>query len=92
MKKRLVANLLLILGLTTCSNAQTVIKDQAKLDELKSMSKVLQDPIITIKGAIDKKSVYILKVEVKSPSGLQNITAFLDKKTKPYFNLMEMSR
>lgn len=81
MKKKIVTSGLLTLVMITQLAATDIMLDQSKLDEIKSMSKVLQDSVITIKGAIDKESVYLLKVEVKSPNGPQNITAFLDKKT-----------
>ena len=44
------------------------------------MNTVLQDPVLSIKGAIEKPESYILKLEAKSPQGSQNITAFLNKK------------
>ncbi len=59
--------------------------DSAKFLDLKKMNKVLQDPVLTIKGAIEKPESYILKLEARSPQGSQNITAFLDKKTSELY-------
>lgn len=81
MKKKIVTGGLLALAMITQLAVADTMIDKSKLDELKSMSKVLQDPTITIKGAIDKDSVYLLKIEAKSPNGSQNIPAYLDKKT-----------
>ncbi len=59
--------------------------DPAKFPELKKMNAVLQDPVLTIKGAIEKPESYILKLEARSPQGSQNITAFLNKKTSELY-------
>ncbi len=61
-------------------NAGDPIVDRAKLQELKTKNRVLQDSVLTIKGAIEKPESYILKLEARSPQGSQLITAFLDKK------------
>ena len=66
-------------------NAGDPIVDKAKLQELKTKNRVLQDPVLTIKGAIEKPDSYILKLEAKSPQGSQLITAFLDKKTSELY-------
>jgi len=71
--------------LMTTLNAGDLIVDKAKLQELKTKNKVLQDPVLTIKGAIEKPESYILKLEAKSPQGSQRITAFLDKKTSELY-------
>jgi len=71
--------------LITTLNAGDLIVDKAKLQELKTKNKVLQDPVLTIKGAIEKPDSYILKLEAKSPRGSQLITAFLDKKTSELY-------
>ena len=63
----------------------TAMLDASKFPDLKKMNKVLQDPVLTIKGAIEKPESYILKLEAKSPQGSQNITAFLDKKTSELY-------
>ena len=59
--------------------------DPAKFSELKKRNAVLQDPVLTIIGAIEKPESYILKLVAKSPQGSQNITAFLDKKTSELY-------
>ncbi len=66
-------------------NAGDIIVDKVKLQELKTKNKILQDPALTIKGAIEKLESYILKLEAKSPQGSQLITAFLDKKTSELY-------
>jgi thiol:disulfide interchange protein DsbC len=71
--------------LMTTLNAGDLIVDKAKLQELKIKNKVLQDPVLTIKGAIEKPESYILKLEARSPQGSQLITAFLDKKTSELY-------
>lgn len=57
----------------------------SKFPELKKMNAVLQDPVLTIKGAIEKPESYILKIEARSPQGSQFITAILDKKTSEIY-------
>ncbi len=71
--------------LMTILNANDFIVDKAKLQELKTKNRVLQDPVLTIKGVIEKPDSYILKLEAKSPQGSQLITAFLDKKTSELY-------
>ena len=66
-------------------NAGDPIVDKAKLQELKTKNRVLQDPVLTIKGAIEKPDSYILKLEARSPQGSRLITAFLDKKTSELY-------
>ena len=73
------------MALMTTLNAGDPIVDKAKLQEIKTKNKVLQDPVLTIKGAIEKPESYILKLEAKSPQGSQLITAFLDKKTSELY-------
>ena len=65
--------------------ATPTVVDQTKLPELKKLNKVLQDPVLTIKGAIEKPESYILKLEAKGQRGSQNITAFLDKTTSELY-------
>jgi thiol:disulfide interchange protein DsbC len=66
-------------------NAGDLIVDKVKLQELKTKNRVLQDPVLTIKGAIEKPESYILKLEARSPKGSQLITAFLDKTTSELY-------
>ena len=70
--------------MSTVMATQTVV-DQSKLPELKKLNKVLQDPVLTIKGAIEKPESYVLKLEAKGQRGSQNITAFLNKKTSELY-------
>ncbi len=66
-------------------NAGVPIVDKVKLQELKTKNRVLQDPVLTIKGAIEKPDSYVLKLEARSPQGSQLITAFLNKKTSELY-------
>ena len=77
----------LITAITLMStlSAVDIIVDQTKLQEIKTKNMVLQDPALTIKGAIEKPESYILKLEAESPQGSQLITAFLDKKTSELY-------
>ena len=70
--------------MNTLIAAETVV-DKTKLAELKNLNKVLQDPVLTIKGAIEKPESYVLKLEARSPQGSQLIMAFLDKKTSELY-------
>lgn len=65
----------------TALSAGEVKLDTAKLQEIKTGNKVLQDPALEIVDAIDKESVYFLKLKASSQRGSQIINAFLDKKT-----------
>jgi len=62
-------------------HAVEVITDQTKLQELKKANAVLQDPVLTITGGIEKPDSYVLKLEARSQRGSQKLTAFLVKKT-----------
>ena len=59
-----------------------VITDKTKLQEIKIKNKVLQDPVLELKGAIDKPDSYVLKLVLR---GSQLLTAFLDKKTSELY-------
>ena len=74
-----------VMTLMTTVNADSPIVDKAKLQEIKTKNRVLQDPVLTIKGAIEKPDSYVLKLEARSPQGSQLITAFLDKKTSELY-------
>jgi len=65
--------------------AKETLVDPSKFPELKKMNAVLQDPVLSIKGAIEKPESYILKLEARSPRGAQNITAYLNKKTSELY-------
>ena len=73
------------MALMTTLNAGELIVDKVKLQEIKTKNKVLQDPVLMIKGAIEKPDSYVLKLEARSPQGSQLITAFLDKKTSELY-------
>ena len=66
-------------------SANEVIVDQVKLAEIKKMNVLLQDPVLSIKGALEKPESYVLKLEAKSPQGTQNMTAYLNKKTSELY-------
>lgn len=80
MIKPLIA-LILMLFVFDSSFAEGTVLNAAKFPEIIKMNKVLQDPVLSIKGAIEKPESYILKLEAKSPQGSQNLTAYLDKST-----------
>jgi len=66
-------------------SAVDIIVEKTKLQEIKTKNMVLQDPSLTINGAIEKPESYILKIEAKSPRGSQLLTAVLDKKTSELY-------
>ena len=84
MKQILFVFTVIVLLMSTLLSSETVV-DAAKFPDLKKMNAVLQDPVLTIIGAIEKPESYILKLVAKSPQGSQNITAFLDKKTSELY-------
>ncbi len=65
--------------------ANAKVLEAEKLTELKKMNKVLQDPVLSIKGAIERPESYVLKLEAKSPQGSQKIIAYLNKKTSTLY-------
>jgi len=73
------------LGLMVTLNATEIIVDKAKLQEIKTKNKVLQDPVLHLTGAIEKSNNYILKLEARSPNGSQLVSAFLDKETSALY-------
>ena len=83
--KRILYIITMSLTLMVTLHAADTMVDPVKFSDLKKMNKVLQDPVLTIVGAIEKPESYILKLVAKSPQGLQNITAFLDKKTSELY-------
>ena len=84
MERRLLALTTMLLFLSTL-HATEIITDKIKLQEIKTKNVVLQDPVLEIKGAIEKPESYILNLMASSPRGLQFITAFLDKKTSELY-------
>ena len=83
--KRIILAATLIAALMNMLMATDRVVDTIKLQDLKKLNVVLQDPNIVIKGAIEKPDSYILKLEARSPQGSQFITAFLDKKTSELY-------
>lgn len=81
MKKRVFIINLLTAVIATGVNAADVKLDAAKLKEIKANTKILQNPTLQLKDAIDKDSVYFLKLEARSQRGSRVLNAFLDKKT-----------
>ncbi|SFZ98496.1 Thiol:disulfide interchange protein DsbC [hydrothermal vent metagenome] len=82
-------NKLILLGTTallaTNIFASQTFVDASKLQELKKMNAVFQDPVLSIQGAIEKPDSYIVKLVAKTPRGSQNITAILNKKTSELY-------
>ena len=83
--KRLLLTLTAMATLMSMSMATNTVLDKSQFSELKKMNIVLQDPVLSIKGAIEKPESYILKLVAKSPQGSQLITAFLNKKTSELY-------
>ena len=83
--RQIIFALTAIVMLNSILIATETVVDAAKLPDLKKMNAVLQDPALTIKGAIEKPESYILRLVAKSPRGSQNITAFLNKKTSELY-------
>ena len=77
--------LLTSIALLTTLQAAEIITDKTKLQALKTKNRVLQDPVLQIKAAIEKPDSYVLKIVATSPRGSQLITAFLDKKTSELY-------
>jgi len=74
--KRILLMLTVAVALMSTVMATETMLDSSKFPDLKKMNAVLQDPVLTIIGAIEKPESYILKLIAKSPQGSQNITAF----------------
>ena len=83
--KRLLYAMTAIATLIMTLNANEKMVDSSKFIDLQKMNMVLQDPVLTIKGAIEKPASYILKLEARLPQGSQNIIAFLNKKTSELY-------
>ena len=85
MKYTLLLSFTLLAALSNTLLLANSVVEPAKFPDIKKMNRVLQDPVLSIKGAIEKPESYILKLEARSPQGSQNITAFLDKKTSELY-------
>ena len=68
-------------AMITLLQATDTIVDKAKLQKIKAENKILQKPSLQLLGALERPGNYFLKLEAKSPRGMQLLTAFLDKKT-----------
>ena len=84
MKKNLFLLTTILIFLSTLQAAE-IITDKTKLQEIKIKNKVLEDPVLELKGAIDKPDSYVLKLMATSPRGSQLLFAFLDKKTSELY-------
>ena len=84
MKKILLALSAAVLLMSTLYATDTMV-DPVKLEELKKMNAVLQDPALTILGAIEKPEIYVLKLIAKSPQGSQLMLGYLDKSTSALY-------
>ena len=82
---KLLWTLTIVSTLINTAFATEKILDESQFSELKKMNLVLQDPVLSIEGAIEKPESYILKLVAKSPQGSQLITAFLNKKTSELY-------
>ena len=83
--RRIILVLTTMFTLSTLLTGAETLLGPSKFPELKKMNAVLQDPVLMIKGAIEKPESYILKIEARSPQGSQFITAILNKKTSEIY-------
>ena len=84
MKKILLALSVTVTLLSTLCATDKMV-DASKLTELKKMNAVLQDPALTILGAIDRPETYVLKLVAKSPQGSQLMLGYLNKATSELY-------
>lgn len=84
MKRILVTFIYILLFLTTLQ-ATELITDKTKLQEIKTKNRVLQDPVLELKAAMETPHRYALKLIASSPRGSQLLTAFLDKETSELY-------
>ena len=82
---RTLLNLAAVITLMTTVNASEPIVEKTKLQEIITKNRVLQDPSLTLKGAIEKADSYVLKLEARSPQGSQLLFAILDKQTNELY-------
>jgi len=73
--------LLTNIALMSTLQAADLITDKTKLQEITTKNKVLQDPSLELKAAMETPERYALKLVATSPRGSQLLMAFLDKKT-----------
>lgn len=84
MKKILLAIITISLFLST-SYAIEIITDTTKLQQIKRKNKVLQDPVLHMVGAIEKRDSYLLKLEARSSRGSELFQAILDKQSNELY-------
>ena len=65
--------------------AKETFMDPSKFPELKKMNAVLQDPVLSIAGAIEKPDSYVLKLVATSPRGSQMLMGYLMKATSELY-------
>lgn len=83
---RRILTFIAILPFLSTLYASEIITDTQKLQEIRSKNMVLQDPVLEMKGVIEKPESYIIKLVARSPRGSgQLITAFLDKQTSELY-------
>jgi len=75
----IIGSLLVVLAVNL--SAEVVKLDAKKLQEIKTNTKALQKSTLSLVEAIDKDSVYFLKLESQTKRGIRVVNAFLDKKT-----------
>jgi len=83
--KKVIAVLAVIMVLIQVVQAEDKMVEKSKLPELKKMNAVLQDPVLTIAGAIEKPDSYVLKLIAKSPQGSQMMMGYLMKTTSELY-------
>ncbi|KYJ86413.1 thioredoxin fold domain-containing protein [Sulfurovum riftiae] len=83
--KHLLLAIVAIATFTGTLFSSDIIEDKTKLEALKKLNKVLEDPVLTIKAAIEKPQNYLLKIEAKGSRGSQLLTAFLDKSSSELY-------
>ena len=82
---RILLTFITAITLMTTLCATDLIVDQNKLQEIRTKNVVLQDPVLHMRGAIEKPNSYILKIEARSSRGSQLIHAILDKQTNELY-------
>lgn len=84
MKKILTTGLIAISAMTM-ANAGDAYVSQDVIKEITAGTAVFKNPNLKILKAIDKDTVYFLKVNATSPKGSRDMEAFYDKKTKAVY-------
>lgn len=79
--KRYFLCLVIVSGLYLSLQASDAPVNPEKLKQIRSSNKILQDPRLKLKAAIEKSDSYWLKLESVSPRGSMPVTGFLFKKS-----------